>query len=375
MKKILLPLMMILLVLTACSTGRNAYQKGDYKKAVNEAVERLRRTPNNKKAQMTLKDGYADFLNYYQAKINDTKRSSDPNRWETAMNLYVDLNTLANEIQRCPAANRLVHAQSFRAEYEEMRRNASEAQFQMGMNDLNAADRPHAKTAYFHFKRASELQTERRDAQEQMARAKEMAMVRVLVKPVGIHSQMYSISNDFFESQVMNFLKNANFGEFVEFYSERDGLKYADNVMEMNFDDFMVGQTYIKEDNFERKRDNVIVGTNIIKKDSIVNVYGTVSAKVKTFQKTITSSGLLDMKLKDGRTGAVEMHRKFTGTFVWEDRWGMFVGDERALMDSDKCFVNHTPSPNPAPQALFIEFTKPIYAQLTDCVTSYYRNF
>lgn len=375
MKKIFLPLMLILLVLNACSTGRNAYQKGDYKKAVNESVERLRRTPNNKKAQLTLRQGYFEMLRYYELKINDTKRSSDPNHWETAMHLYQDLDIAYNNIIRCPAANRTVKAQNFRAEYEEMRSNAAEAQYQMGENELKMADRNHAKSAYTHFKRALELQTKRNDANEKMFHAKEMAMVRVLVKPVGIHSQMYSISNDFFENQVMSFLKGANFGEFVAFYSEREGLSRPDHVMEMNFDDFMVGQTYVKEDNFERKRDNVIVGTTVVNKDSVVNVYGVVSAKVKTFQKTITSSGLLDMKLRNARTGAVEMQRKFTGTFVWEDRWGMFVGDERALTDSDKCFVKHNPSPNPAPQTLFVEFTKPIYAQLTDCVSSYYRNF
>lgn len=375
MKRIFLPILVLLLVLNACSTGRNAYQKGDYKKAVNESVERLRRSPNNKNARIILREGYAEMLNYYEAKINDVQKGTDPNRWEKAMNLYGELNAAYDNISRCPAANRMVKAQSFRTEYNEMRKNAAEAQYQMGINDLNMADRNHAKTAYFHFKRANELLSERNDVRQKIAEAKEKAMVRVLVKPVGIHSQMYSLSNDFFENQVMSYLKGANFGEFVAFYSEREGLSYADHVMEMNFDDFMVGQTYVKEDNFDRKRDNVIVGTTIVNKDSVVNVYGTVSARVKTFQKTITSSGLLDMKLRNARTGAVEMQRKFTGTFVWEDRWGMFVGDERALAESDKCFVHRTQSPNPAPQVLFVEFTKPIYAQLTDCVSNYYRNF
>ncbi|MEL6652971.1 MAG: hypothetical protein AAFQ87_19385, partial [Bacteroidota bacterium] len=110
--------------------------------------------------------------------------------------------------------------------------------------------------------------------------------------------------------------------------------------------------------------------------DSTVNAYGTVKAEVHHFQKQITSTGLLDMKIIDIRTGRVVSQRKFPGTFVWYDYWGFFNGDERALEKADDRFLRKNREiPAPPPQDLFIEFTRPIFSQVTDYVSNFYRNY
>ena len=54
-------------------------------------------------------------------------------------------------------------------------------------------------------------------------------------------------------------------------------------------------------------------------------------------------------------------------TFISRDActWVTYKGDERALTDEHKKMIRRKESPNPAPQFLFVEFTKPIYAKLT----------
>ncbi len=143
-----------------------------------------------------------------------------------------------------------------------------------------------------------------------------------------------------------------------------------DQVLTLDFDDFVVGQTYVKEKEQELQRDSVVTGT-VEGKD----VYGTVKAKYITFQKTITSTGLLDFRVMDWKTKNVITQEKMPGTFVWHDEWATFKGDERALTKEHKKMVSRRESPIPNPQFLFVEFTKPIYGQLTSKIENFYRRY
>jgi regulator of RNase E activity RraB len=146
-----------------------------------------------------------------------------------------------------------------------------------------------------------------------------------------------------------------------------------DQVLQLNFDDFIVGQTYVKEKIEDIKRENVKIGET---RDSARKaIYGTVTGKLTTFEKTITSTGLLDFQIIDLVTNKVINHEKMPGTDVWVDTWGTYRGDERALTDNDKALLNRKESRPPAPQDLFLAFTNPIYNQLTQKVNSFYNRY
>ena len=104
-------------------------------------------------------------------------------------------------------------------------------------------------------------------------------------------------------------------------------------------------------------------------------ISGTVKAKVNLFTKKITSKGLLDFKIIDAQTNRVLTQEKFPGVFVWICQWGYFNGDERALNDEQKKAMKSKQLPPPPPQNLFLEFTKPIYDQLTAKIKEFYRNY
>ena len=145
-----------------------------------------------------------------------------------------------------------------------------------------------------------------------------------------------------------------------------------DHVITLSFDDFVVGQTYIKERIEDIKRDSIKTGET---RDSLKRpIYTTAKGKLTTFEKSITSTGLLDFQIKD-MNGVVITQEKMPGTFVWLDTWGNFRGDERALTEQDKALLNRRESIPPAPQDLFIEFTKPIYGQLISKVRNFYSRY
>ena len=382
-RSLLPPLLLLLLLLPACRATKRAYERGDYEVAVFNSIERLRRSPQNKKARETLRQAYPDMVATLQGDIDAAKMSPDPLRWERAIQHYEVLNRAYDEIMRAPAARQVVrNPQNFQTPYNEALLKAAEVRYALGTEALaagRAGDRERAKEAFAHFERALEWRPGFRDSEARREEARLYATLIVEIEPIPMHSRSLALSNAFFENQLTEYIATAPFSPFVRFVTltETQALgREPDHILQMSFDDFVVGQSYVKETVLQRRRDSVVVGTHRVRDDSTVNVYGTVEAEMHRFRKEISSGGLLDLRILDARTGTVLSQRKFPGTFIWEDRWGYFQGDKRALDDEDQAFLRKTrESPNPPPQDLFIEFTKPIFSQVTQFVGAYYRNY
>ncbi|MFK7921028.1 MAG: hypothetical protein AB8H47_03680 [Bacteroidia bacterium] len=383
MKQILPVLLIFVIGLGACKSTKRAYQKGDYETAIFNSIERLRKSPNNKKAIQTLSEAYPDFLVYMQDNIDQAKQGGDQLRWEEISGYYDILNRVYDEIQRSPGAKAVVRSpKRFSSEYRESTQKAAEVRYALGTQRLalgRNGDREAAKDAYYHFEKALEWQSGYRDSQELMLESRDFATLYVQIEPIPMHSRTLALSNEFFENQIAEYIAATTFNPFIRFFMPSQVAsmgRNADQVVRMQFDDFVVGQSYVKETVVNRQRDSVVVGKVNITKDSTVNAYGTVKAEVHQFQKQITSTGLLDLKIIDSRSGRVVSQRKFPGTFVWYDYWGFFNGDERALENADDRFLRKSrESMPPPPQDLFTEFTRPIFSQLTDYVANYYRNY
>ncbi|MDX1909270.1 MAG: hypothetical protein SF053_19690 [Bacteroidia bacterium] len=383
MKRVLPFSLILLVVLSACTGTKKYYEQGDYETAVFNSIERLRKTPDNKKSRETLKLAYPSMVEYLTDKISKAKLSADPLRWEQVVADYALLNRAYDEIQRSPGARQVVSdARSYQSEYNEATLKAAESRYALGLQRLaqgEQGDRESAKLAFEHFRKALEFRPNFRDAESKMLQSQDLATLYIQIEPIPMHSRTLQLSNEFFENQMTEYIRSVQFSPFVRFYTAKEAgqrTREPDQIIRMVFDDFVVGQAYVKETIAQRVQDSVIVGTVNIGEDSVVNVYGTVKAEVHQFQKEITSGGLLDFRIIDARTGTLLSQRKFPGTFVWTDRWGYFNGDERALTQDDKRFTTkRRESPNPLPQDLFIEFTKPIYSQVTGFVGEYYRNY
>jgi hypothetical protein len=66
---------------------------------------------------------------------------------------------------------------------------------------------------------------------------------------------------------------------------------------------------------------------------------------------------------------------KIPGSYTWFCRWGNYNGDSKALTKEQINLCQGRELMPPMPQDLFIEFTKPIYSQLTSRLNSFYNNY
>jgi hypothetical protein len=367
----------------ACSTGKTALQQGNYEEAVLKAVNRLRSSPDNKNARETLAQAYPLALNWNRANIDRMKSSNEKFRWESIARSYDNLNRLYDEVMRCPACLQLLpQPVSYLNEGNEARNFAAAERYETADRLLqdNPRNRMAAKEAFMHFSTAENLVPNYKDTRKRMDEARFLATLKIIVEQVPVASRFYQLSDEFFRNKIYQYINtNPRMNEFVRFYTPQEavvqGLSSPDQVVKLQFDDFVVGETSVNR-NTETfmSKDSVKVGEVKVAGKKI-DVFNKVSAKVTTYRKVVVSKGLLDMQILDAYTNTVIHQDKMVGEFSWFSEWGSFNGDERALTKQQKQLCNQREVMPPPPQELFIEFCKPLYDQATNKIRNFYRNY
>ncbi len=382
MKSKYLPLLLLalLLVLDSCSSGKKAYENGDYYSAVLKSVNRLRQKPGHKKSKETLRKSYPMALITLEKRVQHLQAANEPFKWKKILEAYNQINHMYEEISHAPGALAVVpNPRNYYKSTDDIKNKAAEESYQAGRKLLSKNTREAAKEAYFYFSDVQHFVPGYKDIDRQIAEAEFMATLKVVVEQIPVPGR-YSLSGNFFQDRIEEFLHSQYKGNnFVRFYTpqeaEKEDLRIIDQYLQIQFDDFVVGQTHISEKTETISRDSVKIGEVTVPEAGKKPVYGTVKAKFKLSRKEVISKGLLSIRVIDANNSAVLLHRKFPGEFIWFSEWASFNGDERALTKEQLALSELSEVPPPPPQQLFIEFTKPIFSQLTGSVREFYSRF
>ena len=370
-------LLLFSIFLVGCN-GQRYLKKGKYERALELSITKLRNRPGNEKAAKTLNKAYNHEVKLKMEEVMRLKASTDIYKWEKIVNNYERLNYFYDEIARCPACLKVIpDPNRYTADLDEAKANAASARYDLGIEQLKLNTLRNSQEAYRHFLKAKSYIINFKDVDKQMQIAKDAGTLRVVMEHIPMHSRRLELSNEFFENKIQEYLLNMNY-DFVRFYTPEEAQTYnikPHQYLQCRFDDFVVGQVSIYEKEQEVSRDSVILKTEVLPNKEKKNTYATVKANLHTFTKTLTSGGLLDMQIVDANTGSIVSQNKLPGTFVWETRWGWYTGDERALTDDQLNYIKQREAYPPAPQQLFIEFTKPIYSQVTSKISNYYKGY
>jgi hypothetical protein len=366
----------LLIVLVSCSTGKKALQKGDYFSAVLKAVDRLKSAPENKNANKVLKDGYPMTIEWAQEEMDLILTSNNKFKWEQAVGLMNQVNQLSNEIRSTPAARKIISdPKTYTSELNMASEKAAEERYNAGLAEMNINTRQSARIAYDHFSIADQYVNNYKNSRELMATAKEIATLRVVVQAIPVNTQRYRLSSEFFYNQVFEYLNNQfRPSGFVNFYSpnqaEKERLNNPDFIVDMEFFDFSVGNLSRTE-----KEETVEKSVKIESRDTTKVQYKTYTAKLKTFTDKVYSGGTLRMQIIDRANDKLIMDELVPGSFTWVNDYAMFVGDKEALNNNQFELTKRKAVPLPPEQDLFIEFTKPIYNQVTQNLNRFFRRY
>lgn len=363
-------------IITSCSTGKRALQKGDYYKATMESVNRLRSAPDNKKAQQVLLQSYPLAKDAIVRNIQNALDENRTDKYAVIVREYMALNELAKTIYTCPKALELIPSPNeYYSELKNAKDLAAEEAYNLGLFALSQNTIPKAREAYYHFIDADNYVKGYKDVTEKINEALYQATLKVVVsKP--LTSAKYQLSADFFYDNLMSQIAKVTSRKFVRFYTydeaKRENLQQPDQLLILDFNDFSVGNIRESKNTTEISKDSVLVGTTKINGQN-KDVYGTVKAYFTTSRREVISEGSLNVRIVDAYNKRTLENKNFQGKYVWYNEWATFKGDERALTTKQFKMTNNDGNIMPPPnQDLFIEFTKPIFDQTVTFVNNYY---
>lgn len=363
-----------------CNTGKNLYTNGNYYEAVLKSVEKLRKSPQNKKAIETLTYAYPNAVNLLLDVLENKKQSSSKFRNTESVHIYQQLNIMYESIQRSPAAKNIIsEPKKYYKTLENTKVLAAEEQYAEGMKQLAYKHRENAKQAYFHFLEAEKYVHDYKDVANKIDESYDRSILYVLTNLKPVQSRAYDLSADLFYTEVKNILKQIEQKEFVRFYtpeqSKKIDLEHPDHFLKINFEDFIVGETHIKERIEKMESDTLKIGQVTLDDGTKKDVLGIVKAKVNINSMEVISKGLINLSITQLADNKELIKEDFAGQYVWHNEWGKYNGDVRALTENQIEICNRKRIEPAPPQQMFVEFTKPIHDQLRQKLFNFYNNY
>jgi hypothetical protein len=255
------------LLLESCSSGKKAYYSGNYYEAVITSTNRLRKDPNHKKSIETLRQAYPLAVQFYDDRAKAALASNAEFKWNAVVDAYTTINVMGDEIRRSPGALQVVpNPANYYAKLDEAKRNAAEEKYAAGIVALQFGTRDKAKLAYTYFKDAHAYIPGYKDVINMMDAALMAATIKVVMEPIPVMARNVQVSAVFFDDKVSEFLHTSSINDFVRFYTrpevQRTGVT-PDHIIQIEFDDYTIGQVYLQEKESVLERDSIVTGTYI----------------------------------------------------------------------------------------------------------------
>lgn len=267
MKPIFYAYLITVLVISACSSGKSTFERGNYYEAVITSVNRLRKNSDHKKSVETLRMAYPMAVTFYEDRAKTAIASTQPFKWSEVVNSYTTINNMYDEIKRCPGALKVVPSPvNYFSQLQQARENAAEEHYAAGIVALQFKEREKAKQAYAFFKTANGFIPGYKEVISYMEAALNAATVKILVEPIPVHSRSVGVSAEFFNDKISEFVHSAPISEFVRFYTraEAETMKLnPDHILQLQFDEFTVGQVYKHEKEIQLRKDSVVMATYV----------------------------------------------------------------------------------------------------------------
>ena len=369
----------LLVFIASCTSPQKMLDQGNYYQAVIMSVEKLKSNPNNEKARATLKASYPYAVNDFMNKLEREGVLNGQFKNTNQLIIYGQLNDLYEKIAQSPAAmNAVDNPENYYNQYNKLLPLAAEEQYVEGERLLSLGGRENAKAAYGFYEKANQFAPGYKNVNEQLNMSYDLALLKVYAIFEPIQSRTYELSAETFYQQVKNTLQRIEQEGFVRFYYSNGSTnkeQVTDQNLVIRFEDFVVGETHTRERIEEVSRDSVKIGETKLDNGRTKEIFGTVTAQLKNFHIEVNSRGLVHLNIEDINLNRNLVNEDLPGQYVWFHDWAEYQGDKRALNDLQWNLCQQRYRQPIPPQQMFVEFTKPIYAQIDQRLRRFYANY
>jgi len=375
LKKLIITAFIALFFLTACSSSKQQFEKGNYEKAVALSIKKLRKKPDNSKQKAILKAAYGYAVQVSEQKIKQQQQSTDRFKWDAVIAQYRKMQQLYTDLLQCPGCLAVVSPVDFQNELNEALTAGAQVYVEEGQKALATKEKEGGRLAYRHFAQAKVYQNNYGNIDLMLNDARTQGTEVIGVSRIPVSSKGLELNTAFFLQQLTQAMNDLNyfFAVFAPVEQLVEQQQVPDQVVDLSFDDYYIGQTYVKEIRESLVRDSVTVGEVTDSLGKKYAVYGEVKADLQRYEKTIESGGLLNIAIVDPNTQSILFQQKFPSTTVWKNDWATYQGDKRALTKEELVLTQEKELLPPPPQDLFYSFTRPLFDQTANLLRRRYR--
>lgn len=360
----LLVLIISLSFFVGCNSSERLLQKGQYERAIEKSVKKLRKKPNNDKELYVLKEAYLKANSFDMDQIEFLEREGREENYVRIFQLYERLDNRQDKIKTLPT----VLMNEFRLiDYDEQliasKEQAAEISYKKGLQFLDAGGRENARRAYYEFERVKNIYTDYRDVNEMLRESRYLGTNQVLfitennsevvlparfereLKKIGLSDLndrwiQYSVSED--EDVQYDYFVALNIND-IDVTPER--LEREKVTEEKEIQD---GTKYVLDERGNVKKDSL---GNDIREPNFITVSAEIS-KVRQVKEAIVG-GTLDYI--DLRTDQLVKTERIGITAVFEHFSASYSGDERALSDESKEMLSSEMISFPSNEAMLFD--------------------
>ena len=358
-----------ILLFSACKSASKSYDAGNYDEAVELAIKKIQKNPDNGEMKSILQNAYRYAVEDREKRIAQLASNNNEMKWEWIYNEYIHLQRLGDAIQRAPEARRIITPADYTSYINTYKEKAGDVHVEKGVQWMTYEDKQSYRKAYNEFRTALNFKPGNAEVQRQMEDAYNAAILRIAVITPEQHVGYRYTSNAQrqFEGNILRNLQQNINNEFIKFHSTYEtSLQPIDQVMEIYIDRMDIGRAY-DEKNTKEVSKEIVIKEIVHKKDSVTKEYGKVYAKITTVHRKLKSEGNLIVAMRD-MEGRSLWSENVKGIHTWEASMASYTGDERALSDSDKQLVNQKepkiPNEDDIMDAIYRELNRDLLSQV-----------
>lgn len=350
-------LVLLSLVVYACSSGQTALRHGHYDLAVKRASFRLQQGQGLSKrghrlAADVIKQGFVHAYELHQTAIRKlaTTGETDSFRWEKVYQEYEQLQVLTNNARRaydstCRGCTDWLTAYpiSYQDRQQETRQLAAADRYEVAEQAFayREENRLAAKDAYQNYLKALDWIPDYRQARPKAAEAFDFAILRVAVEPLGPTHELDRSDNQELQRLIIHKLRqNTKPSTFVRLYPIEgstgepilgDGFPIH-QAIQMQVTDYMPSRETVTSSSATVYSNQLYkVGEKKINDSTKVDIMEKVSGTLTTYLRSISSGLTLHMRAIDTQSGKVLWDEPISESRNWQTEWQSFTGDNRAL--------------------------------------------
>lgn len=347
----------ICLIGFSCKTASKLYEKGNYDEAVELAAKKLQKDPDDPKLLNIIQNSYQYAVNDHENRIAATAAGNNELKWESMYYEYASLQKMYEAIYKVPAVFDIVKPANYSSYLITYSEKAADVRYDRGISFMQRYDKQSYRNAYREFQAALNFKPGDRDALQKMDEAYDYAVTNVVILPMqqqgGYVYSSYTVGGNNFDDQMIRSLQYNSGNEFVKFYSAWDARSKnirVDQQVDMRLATMDIGR-YHDYRTTRKVSKEIVVKETVYKPDSIVKEYAKVYADITTTRRTMSSTALLQVSVRDANGGWL-WNDNFNSNHNWSTEFATYTGDARALSETDKKLINRREEYGPSEQEI-----------------------